>query len=230
MWRGETVSNVLPPWLVCRVVQPLPNGTGNGGSALTNIITEVGSSCGAASFSRPPTLPPSPCVQIPIAWEVNPTPTTMIGNFNGAPGVTSWTDYTVSAVAAFGAAPPAPPTPPVVQVENCTYANAQLWQPVGGSLPSQIAIAGDNTLCLGVGSQDPHYAALSAAVVPCNSTAAVVWSLDATTSQLKTPDGLCADVLSVSTTLLSCQKECAARYSRSSCPLAPWAGRRESGR
>lgn len=44
----------LPLRFLCHSLQPLPNGVGNGGSALTNVIT-----------------------QVPIAWETNPTPTSM---------------------------------------------------------------------------------------------------------------------------------------------------------
>ena len=119
----------------------------------------------------------------------------MIGNFNGAPGVQSWTDYTVSASAAF-AAPPV--KPPVVQMQPCNLVpNLQSWIILGGALPAQIATLDNPTLCLGIGSQDPNYAALSTAVVPCNNSAAVVWTLNTQTQQLMTPNGLCADVLGV---------------------------------
>lgn len=152
------------------VVQSLPPNVGTGGSALTQIIT-----------------------QIPIAWETNPTPTTMIGNFNGAPGVTSWTDYTATVSAAISLAPP---TPQVVVVQPCAAGSStQLWAPVGQGLPAQIASVSDPSMCLGLGNTDPGWDAPSVALLPCNSSSAPVWSMVPATSQLTTGGGLCADVL-----------------------------------
>ena len=128
-----------------------------------------------------------------------------IGNFNGAPGVQSWTDYAVSAAAAFAPPPPTPPPPSVVHTEPCGSgpSSLQSWIIVGGALPAQITTTADASLCLGLGAQDPGWDAPSVAVVPCNSTAAVTWSLNASTKQLQAPGGLCADVLHVRAVLHS---------------------------
>ena len=56
----------------------------------------------------------------PIAWETNPEPYTLIGDFNEPPpaGTGRWTDYSVTADLAVGAVPG--PPPPKALMERCS--------------------------------------------------------------------------------------------------------------
>ena len=140
---------------------------------------------------------------IPIVWETNPKPYTLIGNFNGQnPSQMAWTDYTVSVSAALDPAslPPPPPGPELRATQNaCGAANAQ-WSLRSGSLATaaQLESVANPGLCLAVGGTDPNYAAPEVVVSSC-AGAKTWWGARAATSQLVNNfTGNCMDVYSSS--------------------------------
>ena len=140
---------------------------------------------------------------IPIVWETNPKPYTLIGNFNGqTPEQKAWTDYTVSVSAALDPAstPPPPPGPELRAAQNaCGAANAQ-WSLRSGSLATaaQLESVANPGLCLAVGGTDPNYASPEVVVSSC-AGAKTWWGVRAATSQVvNNVTGHCIDVLAAS--------------------------------
>jgi hypothetical protein len=119
---------------------------------------------------------------VPIVWETNPNPYTLIGNFNGGPNQSAWTDYTVSASGMIDPSAGGSSWGPQY------FADMQPCGSGGGSAaPSQAYIvhSADGTLatpaflesaahpgfCLGVNGADPTTpGATAVGLVPCNMT------------------------------------------------------------
>ena len=133
-----------------------PDAGAAGGPALCNIIDTV-----------------------PIVWEKNPDPYTLIGNMNANPSLATWTDYTVTVRASFKAPvpPPAPlpPAGPHLTLQACGGGAAQALRVVSasGDLSTPASLVSAAGLCVGIDGADPVTAgARAAALVPCNATGA----------------------------------------------------------
>ena len=80
----------------------------------------------------------------------------MLGNFNGAEGVQSWTDYTLSARGLMEPPPsPADQEAGIVVTNDCSAAATQVFKPLAGAFPSLVGSVANPGLCLGQGGQDP---------------------------------------------------------------------------
>ena len=174
------------------VVAPVPHGfiaaaskngdgkkAGAGGSALFQLVTKV-----------------------PIVWEKNPDPYTLIGNFNDG----GWTDYTVSADLAIdpSARPPPPPPGPTKAAFMATCASSpptvtsQTFAWPSAAWPSQLQSAAFPGQCLGTTGSTLYPGALDVGLQPCAS--APQWAFDSATKALKLMGtSSCLDVLSGNT-------------------------------
>lgn len=141
---------------------------------------------------------------VPIVWETNPQPYTLIGNFNGGPTQRAWTDYTVSVAAALDpASSPVPPAGPELRAtQDACGSAAAAWTVRAGSLAdaAQLESVANPGLCLAVGGADPHYAAPEVVVMNCSAPSQKVWwTLRAATSQIvNNATGSCLDELAAS--------------------------------
>jgi hypothetical protein len=181
------VAATLPPALAAAKAAALPQLRGAGGNgAFTQLVTTV-----------------------PIAWETNPAPYTLLGNFNGGPsqpGLASWTDYAVSVGAAID--PSAAAGGGVVydaQLATCGAAS-QVFTPVSGGgtfggAPVLLGSVAHPGLCLGLRGPSPLFAgAITLSLVNCSTpgdgAAAVAWAYNATGAVVTTGDsGVCVDIL-----------------------------------
>ena len=138
---------------------------------------------------------------IPIVWEQNPLPYTLIGNFNGGPTQSAWTDYTVSVDAALDpASSPTPPGPQLRATQNACGTAAAAWTVRAGSLAgaAQLESVANPGLCLATGGNDPSWPSPEVVVVNCNSPKSW-WASRASTSQIvNNASQLCLDELSAS--------------------------------
>jgi len=150
---------------------------------------------------------------VPIVWEKNPDPYTLIGNFNGGatfPAGATWTDYTVKVSAAFGS--DMGPTPGVTYAavsEPCSATGSQAFRPTAGtwgSGPVVLQSVQYPTLCLGVIGQSLYPGANDVGLVDCASSSATTLSsvavgtwvpLAGSPEQIQdAADGQCLDILS----------------------------------
>ena len=139
---------------------------------------------------------------VPVVWETNPRPYTLIGNFNGQDASQmAWTDYTVSVSAALDpASSPAPSGPALRATQDSCGAPAAAWTVRSGSLATaaQLESVANPGMCLAVGGTDPNYSAPEVVVTSCAS-ARSWWSVRAATSQVvNNATNSCIDVLSSS--------------------------------
>jgi hypothetical protein len=168
------------------VVAPVPagfsraDGAAAGGNAYFQVVTKV-----------------------PIVWEKNPDPYTLIGDFNAG---SKWSDYTVSVDVAVGpsaAPPPEPPPGPVEAAVTAPCAPSGVGQAftlsTGGGWPAQLRAVGAPGQCLGItGSGDLYPGAEDVGLQACASAPA--WAFDASTRQLREMGAdRCLDVLSANT-------------------------------
>jgi hypothetical protein len=141
--------------------------------------------------------------KVPIVWEKNPDPYTLIGNFNAPPGGT-WVDYALTVDVAID--PSAAAMPGAVEaaaMQPCAGAAAsQTWRISSGAgtlaAPTALESAAHPGQCLGVTGATLYPGALDVGLQPC--AAAPQWSLDGATGQLVRAGGaapaFCLDVLS----------------------------------
>ena len=177
-----------------------------------------------SSFTAPPPPPPSACIDrqvnatstttaaaaaaapggsalkqvvtiIPIAWETNPAPYTLIGNMNGGQGQSPWTDYSVSISAAIdpSALPPGPPVYVTLQEPCATSSSTQAFTqtPPGGLTTPAGAIlhsVAHPGLCLGLlGPSSEYSGATTVGLVNCSGSSGsggAVRTIDTTTRSI----------------------------------------------
>lgn len=134
--------------------------------------------------------------RVPIVWEKNPDPYTLIGDFNEG---SKWSDYAVSVdVAIDPSAAPTPPSAPVVAGVMATCASGSADQAFipSGAWPAQLSAVGRAGLCLGRTGHSLYPGADDVGLENC--TTAPQWSYDSSLKQLHMvlASNLCLDVLS----------------------------------
>jgi hypothetical protein len=133
--------------------------------------------------------------KVPIVWEKNPDPYTLIGDFNKG---SQWSNYTASVDVAIdpSAIPPSPPGGPVQAAVTARCAPAGAGQAFVPAPGGQLAAVGAPGQCLGTtGANDLYPGADDVGLQAC--AAAPAWALDAATRQLRMGGGdRCLDVLS----------------------------------
>lgn len=116
--------------------------------------------------------------QVPIVWERNPDPYTLLGNMNNFPS-SGWSDYAVAITAAIdSAAAPQPPAGPSVasSMQPCNAASrSQQWAASTGALtasPALLVSVAYPGMCLGNTGATDYNASDTPTVglVPCNLT------------------------------------------------------------
>lgn len=160
--------------------------------------------------------------QVPIAWETNPSPYTLIGNFNNdLQGAPAWRNYTVSVDVAFdGSLGPVPGVLYAAETEPCpspsSPASAQSFTqvpaPGRGASVFLLQATAYPGMCLGVTGQTLYPGADDIGLVSCASSSregrlsavsASAWTMitpGASNGQIQdTNTGMCLDVLSAST-------------------------------
>lgn len=149
---------------------------------------------------------------IPIAWETNPPPYTLIGNFNGGSNQSAWTDYTVSAQMMIDpSAQPHVGDIVYAEINNCNdSAVSQQWIAVGGDFvttPAYLQSVLFPSLCLGIIGPDPVTpGATAVGLLPCNATPSgsqympIKWQYTQTTQITATETGQCMDIDTANTT------------------------------
>ena len=138
---------------------------------------------------------------IPIAWETNPNPYTLIGNFNRDADQAPWTDYAVSVLAALDPSASAAPAAKYVTKTGRCAANTltQQWRAASGdvnlTLPTSLQSVVLPGMCLGLmGPSTVHGSAMVLGLVNCSDTT-LQWSHDSATGELVTSvSRLCVDI------------------------------------
>ena len=171
---GLFIVDALPPSMLVGV-----DASVAGGSAYHNIVDVV-----------------------PIVWETNPKPYTLLGNFNGQNAAQlAWTDYTVSVSAALDpSSSPVPSGPALRATQDACGTPAAAWTLRSGSLATaaQLESVANPGLCLAVGGTDPNYSAPEVVATSCAS-AKSWWFVRAATSQVvNNVTGSCLDELASS--------------------------------
>lgn len=211
-------SNAFPPALVLLiaayakyfcdeggifVAAPLPPALAEAKAAAAATLPGLRASSGSGgAFTQLVTI-------VPIAWETNPVPYTLLGNFNGGPsqpGLVSWTDYSVTVGAAID--PSAAAGGGVVydaQLATCGAAT-QVFTPVSGGgtfggAPVLLGSVAQPGLCLGLRGPSPLFSgAITLSLVNCTTpgdgASAVAWAYNASGAVVTTGDsGVCLDIL-----------------------------------
>jgi hypothetical protein len=139
--------------------------------------------------------------KVPIVWETNPDPYTLIGDFNAG---SQWSDYTATADLAIdpSAMPSSGPVGPggkqMVAFQNTCSASAATQTLTQAASGSPIASAAFPGFCLGVTGETLYSGAVDIGLVACAS--APGWTFSAPTRQLKMGN-YCLDVLSQNTSV-----------------------------
>lgn len=137
---------------------------------------------------------------IPIAWETNPLPYTLIGNFNGGPSQSAWTDYVVTVSAALDSTSLPPQGLSLRATQNTCGTTSSAWI-LRGSLASigQLESSSNPGLCISIsGQDDPSYPSPEIIITNCSSLKSF-WYLKPETSQLvNNVTSACIDELSSS--------------------------------
>jgi hypothetical protein len=144
------------------IVQPIPadllpapgSSSSPSGSALFNVVDTV-----------------------PIAWETNPSPYSLIGNFNGGANQSAWTDYTVSVNAMIDPSAGPGGVSYFADFQKCSGLPQQEYTVRGGgaagniTAPAYLESVAQPGMCLGINGMDPTTAgAVAVGLVPCNLT------------------------------------------------------------
>jgi len=147
--------------------------------------------------------------KVPIVWEKNPDPYSLIGNFNEG----GWVDYTVSVDAAID--PSAMPDPPSAQtlaafMNTCSVvgpSSSQSFTTLVNATNGALASSHYPGFCLGTTGSTLYPGADDVGLVPCNSDAASKWFYDSNTREVHMTPGLagggamCLDVLGSNTSI-----------------------------
>lgn len=138
---------------------------------------------------------------VPIAWETNPSPYSLLGNFNGGPTQAAWTDYVVSVSAALDSTSSPSQGPALRATQNTCGVSASAWTMHGSVASSSVAQFESSLnpgLCLSIGGQDPNYPSPEIVVTNCSSPKSY-WGVKTATSQVfSNVSGACIDELSSS--------------------------------
>ena len=160
------------------VAAAVPPAFGRAGGALKQIVTKV-----------------------PIVWEKNPDPYTLIGNFNAGGG--AWADYVARADVAIDPSAMPPPSPgPPGDIEAGVMQACAGGGSAGGAGAQAFALdararlqsLAAPALCLGATGATLFPGALDMGLVPCGGAPAWAYSGAAAGAQLRMAGGLCLDV------------------------------------
>jgi len=140
---------------------------------------------------------------VPIVWETNPLPYTLIGNENGGPGQGAWTDYSVTVSAALdpASAPGPPPGPELRATQDACGTASAAWTVRAGSLAAgaQLESAAHAGLCLAAAtSNDPGYPSPEVVVDACAGNGRAWWTARASMQVYNNATDACLDELSSS--------------------------------